>query len=79
MTYSIPFPSPVNRPQVLSRRVFWNTLALPIAMHSPVRAQDSNALKIFQSSLTGPLADLGVALNPKGQSQPFQPSMPRAA
>ena len=52
-------------PGALSRRGVLGVLAaLPIAMHAPVRAQDSGALKIFQSTaLTGPLSDLGVALN----------------
>ena len=52
-------------PGALSRRGVLGALAaLPIAMHAPVRAQDSGALKIFQSTaLTGPLSDLGVALN----------------
>ena len=68
MTYSLSHLHPVpsqSAPGALSRRGILGALAaLPIAMHSPVRAQDSNALKIFQStSLTGPLADLGVALN----------------
>lgn len=57
-------PGPATS-KALSRRGVLGTLAaLPIAMHVPVRAQDNGALKIFQStSLTGPLYDLGVALN----------------
>lgn len=49
----------------LSRRGVLGALAaLPIAFHSPLRADDAGALKIAQStSLTGPLADLGRALN----------------
>ena len=52
-------------PKALSRRGVLGALAvLPIAMPTPVRAQDKNTVKIFQStSLTGPLYDLGVAIN----------------
>jgi branched-chain amino acid transport system substrate-binding protein len=48
----------------LSRRDVLGALAaLPLAIHTPLRAEDG-PLKIFQStSLTGPLADLGQALN----------------
>ena len=49
----------------LSRRGVLGALAaLPLALHAPVQAQDAGALKIFQSTaLTGPLADLGQAVN----------------
>lgn len=49
----------------LSRRDLLGAVAaLPAAFHSPLRAEDSAPLKIAQStSLTGPLADLGLALN----------------
>ncbi len=49
----------------LSRRDLLGAVAaLPAAFHSPLRAEDSAPLKITQStSLTGPLADLGLALN----------------
>ena len=68
MTYSLSHLHTVPSqaaPGALSRRGVLGALAaLPIAMHAPVRAQDSGALKIFQSTaLTGPLSDLGVALN----------------
>ena len=68
MTYSLSHLHTVPSqaaPGALSRRGVLGVLAaLPIAMHAPVRAQDSGALKIFQSTaLTGPLSDLGVALN----------------
>lgn len=68
MTYSLSHLHTVpsqTAPGALSRRGVLGVLAaLPIAMHAPVRAQDSGALKIFQSTaLTGPLSDLGVALN----------------
>ena len=49
----------------LSRRGVLGALAaLPLAIHAPLRAQDTGSLKIFQSTaLTGPLADLGQAVN----------------
>ena len=52
-------------PGALSRRGLLGAVAaLPVAFHSPLRAQDNTPLKIAQStSLTGPLADLGRALN----------------
>ncbi|MEO8015247.1 MAG: ABC transporter substrate-binding protein [Polaromonas sp.] len=65
------FPSSVNPDSrtiargTLSRRSVLGALAsLPLAIHATERAQDAGALKIFQStSLTGPLADLGLAMN----------------
>ncbi|CAN5363890.1 ABC transporter substrate-binding protein [soil metagenome] len=68
MTYRTPFLPDISRhaaPGTLSRRGVLGALAaLPLAIHAPLRAEDTGALKIFQSTaLTGPLADLGQATN----------------
>ena len=64
-TPSLPEVHSHAAPETLSRRGVLGALAaLPLAMHAPLRAQDTGPLKIFQSTaLTGPLADLGQALN----------------
>jgi len=52
-------------PETLSRRSALGALAAwPLAIHTPLHAQDTGPLRIFQSTaLTGPLADLGQAVN----------------
>ena len=65
LTHSLHTPTGKPTPGALSRRDLLGAMAaLPVAFHSPLRAQDNTPLKIFQSTaLTGPLADLGLALN----------------
>ena len=51
-------------PSAMSRRsVLMSLAAAPLALHSPVRAQDPQSIRICQSTaLSGPLGDLGQAL-----------------
>ncbi|HWP10484.1 MAG TPA: ABC transporter substrate-binding protein [Ramlibacter sp.] len=51
-------------PSAISRRsVLMSLAAAPLALHSPVRAQDPQSIRICQSTaLSGPLGDLGQAL-----------------
>ncbi|CAM3771125.1 ABC transporter substrate-binding protein [Polaromonas hydrogenivorans] len=64
-TPSLPDVSGHATPGTLSRRGVLGALAaLPLAIHAPLRAQDTGPLKICQSTaLTGPLADLGGPLH----------------
>ena len=68
MTHFIPVPYTARfhaAPATLSRRGVPGALAAwPIAIHTPLHADDTGPLRIFQSTdLTGPLGDLGQAMN----------------
>ena len=59
-----PVPCPAGTKKLSRRGLLGALAALPVALHTPLRADDSGPFKLLQSTaLTGPLADLGMALN----------------